>query len=133
MLSEVNTKDNPIFVSFLLYFVPTPPPLILTTPFNNLSKSLKPPVYYEPESIPYYTILYYTILYYTILYYTILYYTILYCTILCYAMLYYAMLYYISICQRGEKHSTRALIGSSGASYPVLAYTKPVNSVFRAL
>ena len=27
MLSEVNevNKDNPIFVSFLLYFVPTPP------------------------------------------------------------------------------------------------------------
>ena len=40
MLSEVNkvNKDNPIFVSFLLYFVPTP--LILTPP----------PVYYEPES-----------------------------------------------------------------------------------
>ena len=44
MLSEVNkvNKDNPIFVSFLLYFVPTPP-LILTPPFINFSKSLKPP------------------------------------------------------------------------------------------
>ena len=44
MLSEVNkaSKDNPIFVSFLLYFVPTPL-LILTPPFINFSKPLKPP------------------------------------------------------------------------------------------
>ena len=43
MLSEVNKvdKDNHIFVSFHLYFVP--PPLILTPPFINFSKSLKPP------------------------------------------------------------------------------------------
>ena len=41
MLSKVN-KDNPIFVSFLLYFVPTPP-LILTPLFFKFSKSLKPP------------------------------------------------------------------------------------------
>ena len=61
MLSEVNkvNKDNPIFVSFLLYFVSTPsayfdPP----PPFNIFSKSLKapphyfdPPIYYEPGSI----------------------------------------------------------------------------------
>ena len=59
MLSEVNKvyKNNSIFAYFLLYFVPTPP-LILTSPFINFSKSLKPPpvyfdppVYYEPESI----------------------------------------------------------------------------------
>ena len=49
MLSEVN-KDNPIFVSFLLYFVPHPP-AYSDPPFINFSKSLKPPpVYYEPES-----------------------------------------------------------------------------------
>ena len=30
MLSEFN---NPIFVSFLLYFVPSPPPFILSPPF----------------------------------------------------------------------------------------------------
>ena len=49
MLSEVNkvNKDNSIFVSFLLYFVPIPP-LILTPPFNNFSKSLKPPVILTP-------------------------------------------------------------------------------------
>ena len=40
MLSKVN-KDNPIFVSFLLYFDP---------PVYQFSKSLYPPVYYEPES-----------------------------------------------------------------------------------
>ena len=35
MLSKVNkvNKDNPIFVSFLLYFVPTLLPFILTPPF----------------------------------------------------------------------------------------------------
>ena len=57
MLRKVNkvNKDNPVFVSFLLCFVPTPP-LILTLPFINFSKSLKPPlyfdlpVYYEPGS-----------------------------------------------------------------------------------
>ena len=43
MFSEVNkvNKDNPIFVSFLLYFVPTPP-LILSP------RLLKPPVYFDP-------------------------------------------------------------------------------------
>ena len=63
ILSEVNKvfKDNPNFVSSLLYYVttssfiltaPPPPP----PPFNNFSQSLKlprliwPPVYYEPES-----------------------------------------------------------------------------------
>ena len=49
MLSEVN-KDNPVFVSFLLYFVPTPRLFDPPPPFINFSKSLKPsPVYYEPE------------------------------------------------------------------------------------
>ena len=46
MLSEVNkvNKDNPIFVSFLLYFVPTPPlPRLFCPPFINFSKSLKLP------------------------------------------------------------------------------------------
>ena len=45
MLSEVNkvNKDNPIFVSFLLYFVATPHPLILIPPLINFSKSLKAP------------------------------------------------------------------------------------------
>ena len=54
MLSEINkvNKDNPIFVSFLLYFVPiSPPPAYFDPPFNKFSKSLKPSVYYEPESI----------------------------------------------------------------------------------
>ena len=49
MLSEVNkvNKDNPIFVSFLFYFVP---PAYFDSPFNKISKSLKPSVYYKPES-----------------------------------------------------------------------------------
>ena len=49
MLSKVNkvSKDNPIFVFFLLYFVPTPL-LILTPPFINFSKSLKPPHLFWP-------------------------------------------------------------------------------------
>ena len=62
MLSEVNkvNKDNPIFISFLLYFVPTPCAYFDSPPFNNFSKSLKtppfiltPPIYYEPESTKY--------------------------------------------------------------------------------
>ena len=53
MLSEVNKvdKDNPIFVSFLLYFVP---PAYFDPPFNNFSKSLNrppPPVYFDPPFI----------------------------------------------------------------------------------
>ena len=58
MLSEVN-KDNPIFVSFLLYFVQPPrlfwPPhlLIFQNPWSpppRLFWPPPPPVYYEPES-----------------------------------------------------------------------------------
>ena len=40
-----------------------------------------------------------------------------------------------SICQRGEYHSTRALIGWSDAGYPVLllVFASEVNSTLRAL
>ena len=55
MLSKINkvNKDNPIFVSFSLFFVPIslPPPAYFDSPFNNFSKSLKPSAYYERESI----------------------------------------------------------------------------------
>ena len=61
MLSEANKvdKDNPIFVSFLLYFVP-PPPRLIWTPIYQFFKIFEAPppvyfdphpVYYEPESI----------------------------------------------------------------------------------
>ena len=41
MLSEVNIfKDNPNFVPSLLYFIPS---VYFDPPFNNFSKSLKPP------------------------------------------------------------------------------------------
>ena len=44
MLSQVNKvfRNNPISVSSLLYFVPIP--AYFDPPFNNFSKSLKPPV-----------------------------------------------------------------------------------------
>ena len=41
-------------------------------------------------------------------------------------------IYLISICQRGEYHSMRALIGSSDAGYPVLVLAKQVDRTFRA-
>ena len=57
MLSKVN-KDNPIFVSFLLYFVPIPPAYFDPPPrlliFQNPWRPpvyFEPPVYYEPEKI----------------------------------------------------------------------------------
>ena len=60
MLSEVN-KDNPIFISFLLYFVPTPhayfdplPHLIVfQNPWSPPIYFNPPPIYYEPESTKY--------------------------------------------------------------------------------
>ena len=39
----------------------------------------------------------------------------------------------ISTYQTSEYPFSRALIGYSSSGYPVLVYTKPVNSVFRAL
>ena len=57
-LSEVNKvfKDNPIFISYLLYFVPIPP-YILTPPpppFNNFSKFLKLPLVFKFDPSVYY-------------------------------------------------------------------------------
>ena len=54
MLSEVNkvSKDNPIFVSFLLYFLPTPP-LILTPRLLIFQNPWSPPVYFDPPPVYY--------------------------------------------------------------------------------
>ena len=55
MFSEINkvNKDNPIYFLFFLYFLSPShsPPAYFDSPFNNFSKSLKPSVYYERESI----------------------------------------------------------------------------------
>ena len=54
MLSEVNkvNKDNLSFVSFLFYFVPTPPArAYFDPPFNNFSNPWSPPFNLTPPFI----------------------------------------------------------------------------------